>query len=337
MAEENKLPIENLSQDSSSVSDEPIKQPIQKENVPFAGNSVNGWQFVIAFAIITIIFLVLSIATEWESACVAPLFIVYIVLVVGIFSAYIKQETENEKASAEANALRKAREKYNSFKEQVSIPETAKEIIFYKSSANSPIQLTNSANKVYIWKSENSICFFPCTPTSPYSITLASLKIDFIPVGQIEYYSTRGEIFRENKISGGGGGGSSIGGAVAGGLIAGGTGAVIGSRKKVNEIRSELITHDTRETFLNYFDGNDRHTLFFDIYAYQIFNDLIPEKEFKIVNAIRSSEIMKKQIYNDSQKSVTDQLRELAKLRDDGIITENEFNEKKKQLLDKIT
>ena len=84
--------------------------------------------------------------------------------------------------------------------------------------------------------------------------TIDEIKLTTIPSGQIEYFSKRGEIFRENKISGGGGGGSSIGGAVVGSLIAGDAGAIVGSRNKVNAIKSEIIEHDTRETFLNYFD-----------------------------------------------------------------------------------
>jgi hypothetical protein len=46
------------------------------------------------------------------------------------------------------------------------------------------------------------------------------------------------------------GGGSSVSGAVVGGLLAGGAGAVIGSREKVE---SQLIRHDEREVLFNFF------------------------------------------------------------------------------------
>ncbi|WP_010243672.1 hypothetical protein [Acetivibrio cellulolyticus] len=83
------------------------------------------------------------------------------------------------------------------------------------------------------------------------------MKLYTILLDKIEYYATRGEIVHENKITGGGGGGSSIKGAVIGGVIAGEAGAIIGSRKKLDPIKSELIAHDNRETFLNFFDDNN--------------------------------------------------------------------------------
>lgn len=259
----------------------------------------------------------------------------------GLIASSIKKQDDKEKTGKLHQKLKEQhriiREQYRIIREQTYIPEMAKEIIYHKSSEKSPIRLANSKARVYVWKSEDNISFFPCDPSFINSISIAHIKLYSIPVEQIEYFSKSGDVFRENKITGGGGGGSTIGGAVVGGLIAGEVGAVIASRKKVNEIKSELITHDTRETFLNYFDNGERHSLFFDIDAYQIFNDWIPEKEYNIVNTVKSSEIIKNQIIISSQKSVTDQLRELAKLRDDGIITENEFNEKKKQLLDKIS
>jgi len=39
---------------------------------------------------------------------------------------------------------------------------------------------------------------------------------------------------------------------------------------------------------------------------------------------------------NSGKESITEQIRELAKLRNDGILSEQEFEDKKKSLLDKI-
>lgn len=120
-------------------------------------------------------------------------------------------------------------------------------------------------------------------------------------------------------------------------LIAGGAGAVIGSRKKVDEVKSELVTHDTRETYINYFDPeNVRRSLFFDVDAYQVLNDLIPDKEYNIVSQLNTSKLINSTPNSDKKNSITDQIRELSALKDEGIISEQEFNEKKKILLDRI-
>jgi len=331
----NEASSEDLANKQVSTSNELETQATLKQDPIMDRKKTNAGAYIALAIVITIVFLMLASGTNWNSSCVTPLFLVYLALIGAAISSYTKEKESYERKATEENAISEFRKKYRAIKDQLDIPETAKQIIFYKSSMKSPIKLTNKKNDVYVWIFEDNICFFPYTPASIDSVSLDDMKITTIPVRQIEYFSTQGEVYRENRISGGGGGGSSLGGAVAGGLIAGETGAIIGSRKKVNEIKSELITHDTRETFLNYFD-NGRHSLFFDIGAYQVFNDLMPEKEFSIVSAVRTSEIIKSQTSINDQKSVADQIRELAKLKDEGLLTEEEFSVKKKQLLDKI-
>jgi hypothetical protein len=336
MTEETKLPIKNLPQEQSSIIDN-SETLTQKQDITKIQSSVNFWALFIIIAILTLIYLGISAVTDWNSTCMGILAIPYVALIVAFISGFSQQNTAIEKATTAKEALNEARKQYHAKKEQLNVPEKAKVITYRKASAKSPIRLANDDYRMYIWKAEDGIHFFPCAPETIRGISLPDLVITVIPINQIEYFSKQGEIFRETKVSGGDGGGSSIGGAVAGGLIAGEVGAIIGSRKKTNEIKSELVTHDTRETLLNYFDNGERHSLIFNTAAHQIFDDLIPEKEFNIVSAIKSSEIIKNQINAEHKQSVTDQLRELAQLRDEGIITENDFNEKKKQLLDKIS
>ena len=98
-----------------------------------------------------------------------------------------------------------------------------------------------------------------------------------------------------------------------------------------------MVTHDTRETIINYLDtDSQRYSLLFDFDAFQTLNDLIPEKEFSIVSAIKSAKLIKSGQNDSENRNITEQIRELAKLRDEGIITEQEFGEKKGILLDKI-
>jgi hypothetical protein len=269
--------------------------------------------------------------------CIALFFIIYAALVIQI----LHMKSDSDKAANQYNENQNLqinlKENYERVKAKYSIPSEAKKITYTKASGNSPLTLANSENDMYIWRNGDEICFFPDAPNDKSSLIIDEVKLFSIPIRDIEYFSMRGEISRETKISGGGGGGSSLGGAVTGALIAGEVGAVIGSRKKIDEIKSEVVIHDSRETFLNFFDENkNRCSLFFDKNGYLILNDLMPEKEYNIVSAIKSTGIIRNQITNNEKLDITSQLRELSKLKVEGIITEQEFSEKKKMLLDKI-
>jgi hypothetical protein len=269
--------------------------------------------------------------------CVFPLLIIFIfICLAGIKGQIDSNDRKNIIIDNQKN-LQELLNGYEQIKEKSNIPTCAKKISFIKASNNSPIMLAKTINDIYIWKTDGDICFFPASPKDINSFTLSDVKQNSIPISDIEYFSKRGKISRETKISGGGGGGSSLGGAVTGALLAGDAGAVIGSRKKVEGIKSEVVTHDSRETFLNFFDENkNRHSLFFDINGYHVLNDLIPEKEFSIVSAIKSSGIIRTQTMKNEKQDIPSQIRELSKLKDEGILTEQEFTEKKKVLLDKI-
>jgi hypothetical protein len=224
---------------------------------------------------------------------------------------------------------------YKLKKDSLHIPGETRKIIYKSSDMTEGLRFGSNL----IWVFSNSICLFPDTPTweNYEEYCEVNVKVTNIPIERIEYYHITGEVFRENKISGGGGGGSSIKGAVVGGVIAGEAGAIIGSRKKVEPIQSEIITHDTRETTIKFFDENDKRCkLIFDHKSYEVLKDLIPEKEYDIVSSIKSENIIKKLQGEDGNKTVFDQIRELAKLKEDGILNNDEFIEKKRVLLEKI-
>lgn len=77
------------------------------------------------------------------------------------------------------------------------------------------------------------------------------------PLKNIRYYRLLGQKYITAEINGGGG--SSIKGAIIGGLIAGGTGAVIGSRKAVDEINGKSIVHDEQKVLL--YDNNSNQVV----------------------------------------------------------------------------
>lgn len=220
--------------------------------------------------------------------------------------------------------------KYSEVREALNIPTDVKQVNCIKNS-----QILGC---LFVWKTINELCFFPNPPLREDFISDYEKRVMVkLPFERIEYFSAQGEVFRENIISGGGGGGSSVAGAVIGGAIAGAPGAIIGSRKDVKDIQSKLVTHDTRETVISYFDEtNQRRSMFFDLDAFEVFNDLIPEKEASIVKAVKSSILVKQELDKADSQNITGQIRNLAKLRDEGLLTEEEFAEKKKILLAKI-
>jgi len=93
----------------------------------------------------------------------------------------------------------------------------------------------------------------------------------------IKYYQLEGSKHEKQIISGGGGGGSSIGGAIAGGIIAGGIGAIIGSRKKVDEIETKYEKVDDRMTTITL---KDNKQIEYGPYLYELLLDYMPEKEY---------------------------------------------------------
>ena len=115
----------------------------------------------------------------------------------------------------------------------------------------------------------------------------------------------------QQKISGGGGGGSSISGAVVGGLIAGETGAVIGSRQKVQEVTSETVRHDSRRTLIRYYKDNQINVISyigFEVYDYLL--KKIPEKDLLTIQLEKNPVVNEKQ----SSDSIKDKLETIKQL-----------------------
>lgn len=150
-------------------------------------------------------------------------------------------------------------------------------------------------------------------PIKPFTIKLED----------IDYYEISGEKHVYSTVSGGG---SSAGGAIVGGLIAGGAGAIIGSRKGVT---STVHTDDDRCPYLYFKKDGVSYGSKFSYDDFQTFKKVIPEYDYKTKtteNAINKSK--------EPKESISEQLRQLKVLLDDGIITQEEFDCKKKQILE---
>lgn len=154
-----------------------------------------------------------------------------------------------------------------------------------------------------------------------------------IPLSMIERYEIDGEHYRETKITGGD---VNLAGALVGGMIAGGAGMVLGGR---NGISSYQIEHDTRRTVMTIkLPNGDKRKLVFDFHAFEVFKDIVPEKNGEIVSEIEKKQLISQQTQPTALPSsnITDSIRKLKELKDEGLISDEEFAAKREELLSRM-
>lgn len=245
----------------------------------------------------------------------------------------IKLAVEKEEKQIEREHIIKSTfEKYFDIRKKNEISENCLKVSYLDG-----VKILKGPN--FIWVNDNKICFFPSIDCIDlYFMSGAMSQLNFVTLSiniyDIISFSKEGEIFHETKMSGGGGGGSSIGKAIFGGIIAGGAGAIVASRKKTEAIKSELITHDERTCCLTYLEKNTKQIMLFGYSDYKIFKELIPEKDISVIDEIRRRNVIDKQ--TTPQTDNIQKIRDLGTLRDEGILTQEEFDEKKKELLKKV-
>ncbi len=275
---------------------------------------------------IIVLLLIIGLFIEYP---IPALIIAVIIVSLGIHAYQVQKKEDEEKEKQKEEDKERGIKVYMDAFSWVVIPDNTS-IVRYRNGFPDLLKTDN-----YVWIEKDSLCFFPANPPPNDSPDYVKQIIQHkIPLEKIVYYTTKGEIVHETKLSGGGGGGSSLEGAVAGGIIAGGAGAIIGSRKEIDPIQSQLVTHDKRETVLLYLDHiNIEREMLFGPEAYDVLDKLIPEKSYRIVDAIRTNRIMQDQL---DPQNIANRIRELAKLNESGILTDEEYSEKKKALLEKM-
>lgn len=251
---------------------------------------------------------------------VVVLIFIIVVLIAMSSSESNKKSEEFKKDQEEVRIMKK---KLEQIRTNNKIPEN--QVILYK--YGHPLITKNRFN-AFIWRDKDNLFF--------HDKGLRNNIGKFaIPIKDIEYFTIRGEVGNETRITGGqiSGGGSSVKGAVVGGILAGGAGAIIGSRKPIkNEsIKSETIMKDNRETFLNFFIDGIKYSMFFNYKGYLLLQTIIPEKNYnKNQNNITNYSNSK------SEDDIINKIKQLGELKDEGILTESEFENKKNELLKKI-
>ena len=157
-----------------------------------------------------------------------------------------------------------------------------------------------------------------------------------IPFDRIDYFQEKGDISYSTDITGGKGGTSNIGYAVIGGLLFGAAGAIVaantGDEARGEGIQSSTIQHDDRYVALRYRDENgETRERVFEYGMYDVLLKLIPGKSYSYINLGNSPEAESSAPTKGSIP--VEELKQLKELLDMGVITAEDFEAKKKQLL----
>lgn len=235
--------------------------------------------------------------------------IILAILIIIAVLIWLSVEMDFKKGEAEKQNNRKHKEKYG-------VPENASLLCCTNIVVNQIVLEENWS--VFAWKDNNILNF--CGTNDCNGVRKISISIE-----NIQFYTRNGDYRVETTVEGGG---VDLGGAVVGGVLAGGVGALLGGREKITTTNKEI---DDRNTYLYYIENNENKRMVFTSKDYNELSKLIPEKE---MSYIQNSKIVES---NTSQgNNIYKDIEELAKLRDKDILTEEEFNQKKQLLLDKI-
>ena len=195
-------------------------------------------------------------------------------------------------------------------------------------------------------------CKYKAFEKANFNNLLQVIYSSAIDCDDVVFFSKEGDIQYTTSVYGGQikGGGSSIGGAIVGGIIAGGVGAIIGSRQK---IESEGITsvenrHDSRITNIRYKkEGKFEARQYIGFQLYNMLLKYIPEKDLLQVqlsqNRIQETDSnivgtnISQQNYEAKQIDDTeDKLKKIKELYEKDLISKEEYDEKRKAIIDSI-
>lgn len=233
---------------------------------------------------------------------------------------------------SQQNKNNEEKELISKFKQHNQIPEDAetcicKSLCFYN-------KYINGQWKIYLWKSDNILYFCGITDNS-------EIKKSKLYIKNIEFYNLEGSINYTSLTEGGGINfinaflfgifgifiGFFIGmfsvGMGLGSFIGFILGILLGGRERVKTKENKL---DNRETYLNYIDESENKKIVFNSSGYEILSKLIPNKDKNYI-MLQS---------NNSYNKTYEDIEKLAELNKKGILTDNEFLEKKQLLLNKI-
>ncbi len=280
--------------------------------------------------IILSIFLVRLIGTGSIILCVISI----LCFIVGF--AVIMIEKSNDKSAHIAN-INAFQEEYDEYVDNLGIEKSDMQVtlIFLDETCNTHLPMQH-----YLWIENRMLNFFPMAQyyiqwhtSSMYKPDVSELKLKSIPIDSILYFEEVGELRKYTTVSGGG---TSLKGALLGYAIAEDIGAIIGSREPIT---TNVVSEDDRRIELIYKNEEGQiENLEFKHDAYNVFKKLIPLKELRKIVSLNTVENKKHNKIKESQKSQTvkEKLKQLSELEAEGLITEEEFSEQKKKVLESL-
>lgn len=252
---------------------------------------------------------------------------------------------QQEKDALSMNKPR-MRAKYNSIRSGLNIPLNCNKIDVETTVFGLPCKAQALCGKrmllkndFYCWNEDNTLYIFPTEAhLEDEHITYSTLPKDLagvlnpndirvfrIPKDEIKHYQISGQERSEVKVQSTDDG-INVKGAIVGGILAGDAGAVIGSQHNKGRIYSNTEHFDERYVELFYSRNGQTSKLKLSITAYPLLEQWYPDKEYSYVLSTAPQ-------VSTSNGDKFDEVKKYKDLLDSGIISEAEFEAKKKELL----
>lgn len=155
-----------------------------------------------------------------------------------------------------------------------------------------------------------------------------------IEVDKVIYYEEKGQVF-DKQIVTSSGGGVNVAGAIVGDMLFGTAGAILGGRRPTR-INTSYVKQDERYIELYYYtEEGEIAMLPLPHGLYGTFKQYIPNKDYKIVslNTPGSLATPKQEQLPDNSSSALDKIKELKQMLEMELITQDEFDKKKQEIL----
>lgn len=258
-----------------------------------------------------------------------------IIFIVGAIRSFVEKQNNKNKIIENVNTFQS---EYDAYIEELGVKRSDLQVTLSETAEKTDTFPAHIPH--YLWIDNDMLNLFPMANyyieweiSSIRKPDVSKLKIKSIPLDSILYFEEVGELRKYTTVSGGG---TSLKGALLGYAIAEDVGAIIGSRESIT---TNVVSEDDRTVELIYKNQERQiENLEFKHDAYDVLKKLMPLKELRKMVSLNMFQDSKDSEYIDTQihQTVKDKLRQLKELRYESLITEEEFIEQKKKILEAL-